>query len=183
MDCPICYETICPTVNFLKTECGHEFHTSCLLQNVSHNGYGCPLCRNELVETNVDNTEYETDDGYTVSNYDFGNYEEDDEYALRGLRMFMNRVEGFAPEREDEVDEAIEFSNTPSADFIVDQLILEGTSIHELVISLLALNNEFSLEEDLQEEYAEILDKTAAKMRKAIEMYKSQCETMRDVLA
>jgi len=49
-DCPICMEVVSPEINSLITECGHTFHTSCLLNNVLHNGFGCPYCRRALVE-------------------------------------------------------------------------------------------------------------------------------------
>jgi hypothetical protein len=44
-ECPICMEGIDATKNCLTTECGHRFHTSCLMTNVATNGFGCPNCR------------------------------------------------------------------------------------------------------------------------------------------
>lgn len=49
-DCPICMEVVDLSVNCLVTECGHTFHTSCFLNNVLHNGFGCPYCRRVLVD-------------------------------------------------------------------------------------------------------------------------------------
>lgn len=53
-DCPICMEivelSLSRPVNCLITECGHTFHTSCFLNNVLHNGFGCPYCRRALIE-------------------------------------------------------------------------------------------------------------------------------------
>lgn len=49
-DCPICMEVVELSVNCLVTECGHTFHTSCFLNNVLHNGFGCPYCRRVLVD-------------------------------------------------------------------------------------------------------------------------------------
>ena len=182
MECPICFEVINPDTNCLKTECGHQYHTSCLLQNVSHNGYGCPLCRNELVHKE-DDEEEDDETVWTESDYDDDEEDyEDDEYALRGLRMFMNRVEGVDPDPDDEVAEATDFEDIPPADFIADQLFLDGTSINDLVVSLLALNNEYCSAENVSEEYADVLNETAAKMRKAIGVYQTQREIMRGVL-
>lgn len=48
-ECPICFELI-DKVNSLTTECGHTFHTSCLMKNVAHNGFGCPYCRKAMAE-------------------------------------------------------------------------------------------------------------------------------------
>ena len=184
MDCPICFEVINLELNCLKTECGHQFHTSCMLQNVSHNGFGCPLCRNELVQKNdAEEADDETEWTQTDSDFDDEDDEyEDDEYALRGLRMFMNRTEGNEQDPDDEIDEASEFEDMPPADFIADQLMLDGTSINDLVISLLALNNEYCSSENVTEEYSDVLNETAAKMRKAIGVYKTQRELMRGIL-
>ena len=51
-DCPICYEAldIVSYTNMISTECGHRFHTTCLLKHTTFNGYGCPCCRTKLVE-------------------------------------------------------------------------------------------------------------------------------------
>lgn len=48
-ECPICYDTIYDT-NCVTTECGHKFHTNCLLKNISFNGYNCPYCREIMVQ-------------------------------------------------------------------------------------------------------------------------------------
>ena len=54
-DCPICFESInFKGNNFVKTECGHEFHSSCLMMSALHElrsnsggitGFKCPYCR------------------------------------------------------------------------------------------------------------------------------------------
>lgn len=49
-ECPICMEKIEGDNNKLTTECGHIFHTSCLMTNVSKNGFDCPYCRSIMVE-------------------------------------------------------------------------------------------------------------------------------------
>lgn len=49
-ECPICMEIVSPKINCLITECGHTFHTSCLLNNIIHNKLGCPYCRKELLD-------------------------------------------------------------------------------------------------------------------------------------
>lgn len=48
-DCPICMEVVQTNINCVITECGHTFHTRCLLTNIVHNGFGCPYCRTEMV--------------------------------------------------------------------------------------------------------------------------------------
>lgn len=49
VDCPICMDAIHANINCVITECGHTFHTRCLLTNIVHNGFGCPYCRTEMV--------------------------------------------------------------------------------------------------------------------------------------
>lgn len=44
-DCPICYELIPHNINCSTTECGHSFHTTCLMKHTVYNGYDCPCCR------------------------------------------------------------------------------------------------------------------------------------------
>jgi hypothetical protein len=45
--CPICFENIGKTITV--TECGHKFHTGCLMKNVAKNGFACPCCRALMV--------------------------------------------------------------------------------------------------------------------------------------
>ena len=48
-ECPICYDCVSNNVNTTTTECGHCFHTSCLLKSCSINGFNCPMCRANMV--------------------------------------------------------------------------------------------------------------------------------------
>ena len=75
-DCPICLENIEGNTNSTITECGHHFHTNCLMQNAAHNGFGCPYCRAVLAskpQGEEDLDDYSDDDeesiysGYNVS--------------------------------------------------------------------------------------------------------------------
>lgn len=47
-ECPICYECISQEKNTSTTDCGHCFHTTCLLKSCSINGFNCPMCRNNM---------------------------------------------------------------------------------------------------------------------------------------
>ena len=50
-ECPICFDEIkCGACNSVVTECGHKFHTNCLMKSVAFNGYGCPYCRTKMAE-------------------------------------------------------------------------------------------------------------------------------------
>ena len=54
-DCPICFETLdFGGNNCMRTECGHEFHTSCVMMNIRHsNNFKCPYCRKAMAELAV----------------------------------------------------------------------------------------------------------------------------------
>ena len=50
IECPICMDVIEGNRNVVTTECGHTFHCKCMMTNVAHNGFACPLCRSDMVE-------------------------------------------------------------------------------------------------------------------------------------
>jgi len=62
MECPICYDVITENTNTVITECGHKFHTNCLMTNIAHNGFGCPCCRSTMAEVPKDEDEDEDDE-------------------------------------------------------------------------------------------------------------------------
>ena len=116
-DCSICLEVLDGVHNRLTTDCGHCFHTNCFLQNVSHNGFACPNCRNQLVEE----PDCESEDDYDEDDYDEDNDEESDDdtsvsvagpglesHLLRGFRWLFQRVEDDEDE-DDEDDEDDEY--------------------------------------------------------------------------
>lgn len=125
-DCPICMDAVDTKVNCVITECGHKFHTRCLLTNIVHNGFGCPYCRTEMIdveEIEADEDE-ENDRNDTINNAFFLDEEEDDEdswnppeeedeednteqledYTLRGMRFMFAMFEGDATESNSESD-------------------------------------------------------------------------------
>ena len=105
--CPICFETIESNVNCMVTECGHQFHTNCMLKNVSMGNNGCPLCRCVMVvpsknddddEHDDDNEEYDDDEETILSDETDpfftdpdirNNPGEIDDYLLRGFRWLF----------------------------------------------------------------------------------------------
>ena len=106
IECIICYESI-GTSNVVTTECGHVFHCNCLMKNASVNGFGCPMCRKEMVEQ-IDDEESDDDsvihslidDGSTddESNETFDamihyDPDEQEDYSLRGFRWLFNRIQ------------------------------------------------------------------------------------------
>jgi len=130
VECPICFDTI-GVQNNVTTECGHKFHASCLMKNVSVNGFGCPCCRavmatkkspNSHYRNNYDNEEdynHYNPHYYDVDENEEGEIDEDDEdetstllddipeeepfsdFALRGLRLLTSLLEGQEQELED----------------------------------------------------------------------------------
>jgi hypothetical protein len=107
-ECPICMDDILSGKNMVTTECGHVFHSSCLLNNVAVNGFGCPLCRNELAtpsdEDSEDDDDFDQgsmevdDDDFEPESKDAGGF---DDYALESFRMFCQQLEG------EDVEEAV----------------------------------------------------------------------------
>jgi len=78
-NCPICFNDIIDNINIVVTECGHKFHISCLLKNISINGFNCPCCRNLMVDNNVENYDIIND------NNNIDDYEESDSSYVETL--------------------------------------------------------------------------------------------------
>jgi len=57
MCCPICYENIDGEKNRVITECGHCFHTSCLMTHAAVNGFGCPYCRERMTLSGIESSD------------------------------------------------------------------------------------------------------------------------------
>jgi hypothetical protein len=107
--CSICLDDIDSKNNNMTTDCGHCFHTTCFLQNVSHNGFACPNCRNQIIEEPECESDEDDEEEYEEEDED----EEDDEenedvddfdYALRGMRWMFERVNEDEDEDEDDDD-------------------------------------------------------------------------------
>ena len=170
IECPICMDCIESNKNCVTTECGHCFHTNCLMKSVAHNGFGCPYCRTAMAEAPED-----SDDGYEEE-YDEEEEEEDmfNDYALLGFRLFQNNIMGEVHDPED-IEEEAEFEAPdeeednednndpkPSADIITMKLIQQGVNMEQLVKCLLVgCHNEYSEDED----YNRVDDEVFGKMR------------------
>jgi len=100
-ECVICYEEINDgKCNSVVTECGHKFHTNCLMKNVAFNGFGCPYCRTKMAEKQADDSDSDSDDEaedprdcslyrdtfYGVKGNNFS------DYALASYRMLFQRA-------------------------------------------------------------------------------------------
>jgi hypothetical protein len=158
------------SLNCVTTECGHCFHSSCLMRNVAHNGFGCPYCRAVMAET--PKSEEEEDD-------DWDEEEVFDDYALRGFRLFFNNVNGIQQEEEDIIEENNENEEydeyvmepivKPSPILISNKLSEKGITMEHLVkILLMKEHVEYDENED---EYSNINDDIFGKIRIIISNY------------
>ena len=150
IDCPICMDCIeSTTKNCVTTECGHCFHTNCLMQSVAHNGFGCPYCRTVMAEEPQEDEETVWDD--EEDEEEEGDEEEEevemfDDNALRGFRFFWNLLNEEEHDEDDEADEQQleEWAerretrqetdpNIPSTDFVAQKLRQQGVTFEQLV--------------------------------------------------
>ena len=152
-ECPICMEPIEMTKNCLTTECGHCFHTSCLMTSVAHNGFGCPYCRTKMAEEVADeDSEYDDEEIY----------EQYDDYVLRGLRFFNNNLNGEEHDQEDldeesedteeeDSDEDEEDTRPPPVSYVAQKLAEQGVTTEDLLKAILcSVNNYESEYEDFE---------------------------------
>ena len=188
VECPICMLEISGNTNRLSTECGHEFHTKCLLSNVAYNGFGCPYCRSEMVEESVSNHMHEDegddndddDDDDDEDNND-NDYDDDDD-VLRGFRFMLQRVTGEILTNEDDVAEENEYQNElensetlrPSVALISKKLSEQGVTIESFVKALLLDHSEYN--DASEEEFYQINDDLYDKIRDIIDDYKIEQE-------
>jgi len=163
--CPICMDDILSITNNVKTECGHEFHTNCLMQNVAHNGFGCPCCRAKMAEEVDDeddeDDEFEDEDLYNTETYtlntmrwmfqrengeevdDEDDYDEDD-YDSESDEHMTNRISSgmIYPTHTDSIGEE-RFPTTgtiviPEPEYMIQKLKEKGITYNDLVLSWLA---------------------------------------------
>jgi len=146
-DCSICLEKMDCNVNFVMTECGHCFHTNCLMTNVAHNGFGCPYCRSAMAQT-VEESDDEDDDDIWIQDE-----EEDNDHALTSFRMFHQRLSGEEVEEEEEEDDDDDEEEEdeaeeppvvrPSSTYITKKLTEHGVSMEDLVKIMMGDHEEY----------------------------------------
>jgi len=142
IDCPICMDCIESTTrNCVTTECGHCFHTNCLMQSVAHNGFGCPYCRTTMAEApEEEESDYGDDDEVESV---FG------EDALTSFRMFHQQINGEEVEEEpaeewESIDDSEEGETEedaedlmPDAAYMAQKLTERGITMEDLIKSIL----------------------------------------------
>jgi hypothetical protein len=140
IECPICFEVVELNRNCVTTECSHCFHANCLMQNVAHNGFGCPYCRTAMIEAPQE--EDDSDDGYSIDD-DATVFDED---ALTSFRMFHQRLndeeveeepEEWESDDEDEDEDEDEMPAEPDAAYVAQKLAERGITFEDLVKNIL----------------------------------------------
>ena len=171
-ECPICMDPIESTTrNCVSTECGHCFHTNCLMTSVAHNGFGCPYCRTKMAEEVVDEDSEYDDESESEE------YEQYDDYALRGFRLFNNIVNGEEHDQEDLDDEGEdaeedadeeavaeeEESSPPPVSYVAQKLAEQGVTMETLLKAVLCSVNNYERDyEDFERVENEIFGRVSS---------------------
>lgn len=186
MECPICLSNITDIEkDIVTTNCGHTFHTSCLIQNVLQNGANCPYCRGvmtthiksqeeeefenlqEYVQRFTHLIEEEEDDSDGEEEYDIHMIRREEEERV--TRELFTRVPNIREERG--IEEPLAritpepFMMAPDLHTIACQLIYRYVVYEDLVACLLwKEKDELRIDHDIAREdyfrkYVEIMDK------------------------
>ena len=180
LECCICMDSIVnKNTNCVTTECGHTFHTNCLMANVSHNGFGCPYCRQVMAEVTQDD-----DDSETLSDYETIDSEPElyNDYALTSMRLMFQReeegeIQNDVEEEEEVVEEVVEENIVivrPSVSFIAEKLAQRGTTFEDLIQSYLSLVDFEEYDGDIQDDFMEKENAVFKKVKNIIREYKRQ---------
>ena len=136
------------TTNIVTTECGHCFHTNCLMTSVAHNGFGCPYCRAQMAAAPAE--EEESEDGDS----EWNSYEEDEElygdHSLRGARWLFQRANGEEVDDEEDLedardDEDMDIIVKPTVEFLTRKLVSQGITMENMVQALLIDHDEYDV--------------------------------------
>jgi len=155
-DCPICMEPVEASKNCVTTECGHTFHSNCLMTSVAHNGFRCPYCRTDMAQVPNEEEEEDEDEGEGEGEGEG----EDDEYALRGFRFFMNNINSEEHSDEDIIEEDVylqyqendepepNLEHLPTCEFITRKLVEQGVTMENIVKTLLVHHEQYDLQNE-----------------------------------
>jgi len=193
-ECPICMLEITGVVNRTMTECGHEFHTKCLLSNVAFNGFGCPYCRGEMVDEHVanhnrddddedDDGEEEGDDDDDDDDENQSQNQQEENDVLRGFRFMLERITGESLTDEDDILEENEYQDEltnnlkpkPSVVLIAKKLVEQGVTMETFIKAVLLDHPEYNTGE-LNEEFYKINDDLYDKLRDIINNFSLEQE-------
>jgi hypothetical protein len=190
-ECPICMEIIVSEKNIIITECGHRFHCKCMMLNIEHNGFGCPYCRQQMIEPKImddDDEEVSTVVSSTVDDDDeeeevsIDEDEQEEAYILRGMRWLLSRAEGEEinePEEEQlEEEENDNFVDDdaellPSSSLVTQYLTERGVTCEELVKCILLNDRRYYNCDNHYNEYIRTSNKINGKINSVIHRYKN----------
>ena len=158
-ECPICMDMIDISKNCVTTECGHKFHTSCLMKNVSFNGFECPYCRSVMAEDDEEDEE----DGDENDEDEEG--DEDDE---EGDEDDAETHENYPLSNEDPI---------PSFELIFKKLMDKNVTYEQLVKSMMYGHLAFSFTENC-DEYEKIAELINEEIYDTIVNYKPEQEKL-----
>lgn len=158
-ECPICFENIDITKNCVTTECGHSFHTSCLMKNIAFNGFECPYCRTEMAEELDDSDSNDSD--YEEEGNDAENVDDDDN-TIPDIEM------NYPSSRDDPI---------PSFELILRNLSDKNITYEDLVKCIMHSHYAFNFSEDY-DEYKKCADSVDNEIYETIVHYKPEQENM-----
>ena len=179
-ECPICMECIeMNAKNCVVTDCGHAFHTKCLMTSVAHNGFGCPYCRTSMTDqAPLEEEEESIDESTVVEEYE-EEREEDadygeilDDYCLRGMRWMFQSAAG---EPIDDFEEDENELLTPGE--IALKLVASGVTMEQLVSAMLMDHDEYFNQRMFRESYQRISRQVYDKVRRMIEEHDDSLTT------
>jgi len=180
------------TTNALQTSCDHRFHTKCFLQHTKLNGYTCPYCRNELLDSTVKEHEVEAveDTSYTLYHHDDNIsidenaivvYEPDispDDYSLHPFRWMMQQYNNMDDESENEVDTSLNLIYNAHDHIIRECNIIQEENSSTLNLFMKMIKNKVSYRDLLAAylyhtcidyRYCRISEQSNAKLSKPVE--------------
>ena len=129
-ECPICMEIIDLCKNCSTTECGHHFHSNCLMKSIAFNGFGCPYCRFEMVEEIDDSEDEDYENDVDADEQDEGDDEHEEDQET------LEDDEGY-DEGNEEDDEQNSNEELPSFELIQKKFIEKGITYECLVKSIM----------------------------------------------
>jgi len=122
--------------NCSTTECGHQFHSNCLMKSIAYNGFGCPYCRFEMVE---DISEDEDEEDEDDEEYQEGDGDEDQEQNEEGDGGEDDDEES---DDGDEEDGFIVNPNEPLPSFeLIQKKFIENGITYESLVKTIMFNS------------------------------------------
>lgn len=154
--CPICFDTISDKKNNITTECGHKFHASCLMTNVSRNGFDCPCCR--AVMATPEYPEYPEEQEYH-SDSDSSTFHSQSDYDS------YSDCDSFEFESDTDEECEIPISTIPTVDYMtieymIHQFVESGITIKHLigaiVVAVISSDVKYQIDMDIRDTYNNI---------------------------